>query len=228
MTDIAAAMHTGELTVVGRMPWSSNYTFLVDVNDGNDSFRAVYKPEQGEQPLRDFPPSLYRREVAAFEFATALGFPRIPVTITREDAPFGAGSLQHFINADYEQHYFTLISDAGRHAALVDIAVFDVLANNADRKAGHCLAGNDGEIYAIDNGLCFHEEPKLRTVIWDFGGQQISDRHLEAIEKIRADLPNLRLSKVEGEALRNRIETLLEDRILPVATSEYQFPWPLV
>ncbi len=147
------------------MPWSSNATFLVElVLDGAITL-AIYKPERGERPLWDFPSGLYKREIAAYLLSEALGWGLVPLTIAR-DGPYGEGSFQLFVDADFEQHFFTLVEDTAHHDRLRRMCVFDLLANNADRKSGHCLLGPDGAVYGIDNGLTFHVEPKLRTVIW--------------------------------------------------------------
>src|SRR5438105_2970991 len=165
------------------MPWSSNSTFLVTVCADDEPIQAIYKPHRGERPLWDFPDGLYRREVAAYELSEALGWRLVPETVLRDEAPFGTGSLQRFVEADFEQHYFTLLEDHPEtHDALRAIATFDLVANNADRKSGHCLLAGDGHIWGIDHGLCFHLEPKLRTVIWDFAGEQIPDHLLADLD----------------------------------------------
>ena len=121
---------------------------------------------RGEAPLWDFPDgTLHRREVAAFELARALGWPRVPPTVLR-DGPYGPGSVQLFVSFDPAEHFFTLEVE---HAdTFRRVAMFDLAANNADRKGGHCLLDADGEIWVIDHGVCFAVEPKLRTVIWTF------------------------------------------------------------
>ncbi|MYI55498.1 MAG: hypothetical protein F4062_00435, partial [Acidimicrobiia bacterium] len=124
---------TGELRVLGRLPWSSNATFLVDVSPGEDpgaepALQAVYKPARGERPLHDFPPGLHRREAAAYELSAALGWDLVPPTVVR-DGPLGTGSLQLFVLADFEQHYFTLRERAELHPALRRLCAFDVVAN---------------------------------------------------------------------------------------------------
>jgi uncharacterized repeat protein (TIGR03843 family) len=162
----------GEITVKGRLPWASNATFLVEVTRGRATTLAVYKPQRGERPLWDFPRGLHRREVAAYHLSEALGFGVVPPTLARE-GPYGAGSLQLFVDAEFEEHYFTLRERPEQRAALTQLCAFDLVANNADRKSGHCLLGRDGRLYAIDNGLCFHAEPKLRTVVWDFAGEPV-------------------------------------------------------
>ncbi|HEX9260026.1 MAG TPA: SCO1664 family protein, partial [Acidimicrobiales bacterium] len=165
----------GEITVEGRMPWSSNGTFLVSLALGDETGQAVYKPVQGERPLWDFPPGLYKREMAAYLVSEAMGLGVVPVTVVRE-GPFGIGSLQHFVAADFEQHYFTIHERRDDlHDGLRAICALDVVANNTDRKSGHVLLGLDDNLWAIDNGLCFATEFKLRTVIWDFAGEALDD-----------------------------------------------------
>jgi uncharacterized repeat protein (TIGR03843 family) len=227
-------LRTGQVEVLGRMPWSSNATLLIDVRDATDSLRAVYKPRRGERPLWDFPDGLDRREVAAYELSTWLGWGIVPETVLRDDdsLPFGAGSLQRFVPFDVEAHYFTLVEDAAHHAALRTICCFDLVANSADRKGGHCLRGDDGRLWAVDNGLTFHCEAKLRTVIWDFGGQPIP-AHLVADLCRLADgggppaLESL-LSTTERAALVRRAEAVVEAGTFPIDHSSRRYPWPLV
>jgi uncharacterized repeat protein (TIGR03843 family) len=166
------------------MPWSSNATFLAQITCGPESSLGVYKPGRGERPLWDFPPGVYRREVAAFELSELLGWHIVPATVVR-DGPLGEGSMQRFVEADFEQHYFTLYEDPVHHDALRRICLFDLLANNTDRKSGHCLLGGDGWIWAIDNGLCLHADPKIRTVIWEFGGERIPDALLDDVRLLK-------------------------------------------
>ncbi|HZA00484.1 MAG TPA: SCO1664 family protein, partial [Acidimicrobiales bacterium] len=184
-------LRTGGVEVLERMPWSSNATFLVEVRAGGRCLRAVYKPRRGERPLWDFPDGLDRREVAAYELSAWLGWDIVPETVLRDDGslPYGAGSLQRFVPFDPEVHYFTLIEDESRHDTLRTICCFDVIANSADRKGGHCLVGEDGRMWAVDNGLTFHRETKLRTVIWDFGGQPIPDHLLADVQRLANEGP---------------------------------------
>ncbi|HET9076845.1 MAG TPA: SCO1664 family protein [Acidimicrobiales bacterium] len=233
---MTSLLSTGRVEIEGRMPWSSNGTYLVTVTEadsGNDSaVPAIYKPGRAERPLWDFPDGLYRREVAAYELARALGWDLVPPTVEVEDAPLGPGSLQLFVDADFEQHYFTLLEDRRHHAALKRMAVFDVLANNADRKGGHCLLDGTGRIWGIDHGLCFHVQHKLRTVIWDFAGEPVGGDDLEAVGRLaEAGLPDpLRhlLHDEEGRALLSRARHLLEVRRLPQPRTDHPYPWPLV
>jgi uncharacterized repeat protein (TIGR03843 family) len=191
----------------------------------------VYKPERGERPLWDFPRGLYRREIAAYLLSEALGWGLVPLTVPRE-GPLGTGSLQLFIEADFEQHYFTLREDARHHPTLRRMCLFDLLANSADRKGGHCLLGPDGRIYGVDNGLSFHAEPKLRTVIWDFGGEPIPPELARAVAGFHAaPLPGALaalLASAERRALRARAAAVLAAGCFPQETSGYRYPWPLV
>jgi len=221
----------GEITMKGRLPRSSNRTFLVEATHAGNSALAVYKPLAGERPLWDFPAGLYHREMASYLLSEALGWGLVPPTIVR-DGPAGEGSLQLFVEADFEQHYFTLRERAGHHDRLKAICVFDLVANNADRKSGHCLLGRDGLIYAIDNGLTFHAEPKLRTVIWDFAGEPIPRRIIGDVRRlVRSGLPE-GLAKLlhpdEREALLVRARALLAEPRFPTDASGYGYPWPLV
>jgi uncharacterized repeat protein (TIGR03843 family) len=227
-------LRAGEVEVMGRMPWSSNATLLVDVHHDGESLHAVYKPRRGERPLWDFLPGLDRREVAAYELSAWLGWDIVPETVLRDDdpLPFGVGSLQRFVPFDVDAHYFTLIEDPDRHEALRMICCFDLLANSADRKGGHCLAGDDGRLWAVDNGLTFHDEPKLRTVIWDFAGDRISDRLLTDVLRLAEGGPPAGLaallSPCECEALVERAAQVVMRGRYPRDTSGRRHPWPLV
>jgi len=221
----------GEVDVEGRMPWSSNATFRVDVRHDGCERKAVYKPVRGERPLWDFPPGLHRREVAAWVLSEALGWGIVPPTVLRPDAPYGEGSLQLYVEADFAQHYFTLQDHEEHQRALRTICCFDLLVNNTDRKSGHCLLGLDGRIYAIDNGLCFAEDFKLRTVIWEFGGERIDEDLVADVERTVAALPaelEELLDPDERRALRQRGEALVRNPVFPVDPTGRRYPWPLV
>ena len=66
--------------------------------------------------------------------------------------------------------------------------MLDVLANNTDRKTGHCLLAH-GRVWAIDNGLCFSAPFKLRTVIWEFAGESIPAPLLQRVERVADRVP---------------------------------------
>jgi Phosphatidylinositol 3- and 4-kinase len=197
---IPRALAEGEIEVLGLMPDSSNDTLLTRCRSEDQECFAIYKPARGEAPLWDFPDgTLHRREVAAYVVADALGWPNVPPTVLR-DGPMGPGSLQLFVRFDATEHYFTL--GAERADDFRRIAMFDIVVNNADRKAGHCLLGEDGAIWVIDHGVCFSDEPKLRTVIWDFID--------EPIPRVLADdLARFGAGLVAGGATRRALEALL-------------------
>jgi len=221
----------GEIAVRGRLPWSSNGTFLVDLCLGEQEARAVYKPVRGERPLWDYQPGLYRREVATWVVSEALGWGLVPETIVRDDAPLGPGSLQHFIDANFEEHYFTLLERPEHHDALKAVCAFDLLINNGDRKSGHCLLDRSGRIWAIDHGLSLHTHPKLRTVIWDFEGQPIPPERVDAIARLALAPPDGLaglVSEAEVAALSSRAAALVRRPLFPAARSARAFPWPLV
>jgi uncharacterized repeat protein (TIGR03843 family) len=222
----------GEVSMLGRLPWSSNATFLVEVCLDGSTARAVYKPARGERPLWDFPSGLYKREVAAYELSHALGWDIVPFTTGRSDAPLGEGSLQRFVDARFDEHYFTLYEDDRCHDQLRRICLFDLLVNNTDRKSGHCLIDDDGRIWAIDNGLAFHEEFKLRTVIWEFGGEPVPEPLLADVDRLVADgLPpaiTALLDPSERAAILARAEMVLTEGLYPVDPTGRRYPWPLV
>jgi uncharacterized repeat protein (TIGR03843 family) len=222
----------GAIEILGRMPWSSNGTYLVELSHGDDSDRAIYKPHRGERPLWDFPDGLYRREVASWELSDHLGWHLVPRTVVRDDAPHGTGSLQAFVDTDLQQHYFTLLADEALHPQFRRLAAFDIVTNNTDRKSGHCLLGTDGSIWAIDNGLSFHAQFKLRTVIWEFAGHPLDDDVLADLEALTDDgLPDrvaCLLGVFERDAVLTRARALLRAGCLPADPSGQRYPWPLV
>jgi uncharacterized repeat protein (TIGR03843 family) len=229
-----AFLASGELELLGRIPWASNATMLAKVRHEELEGLAVYKPVRGERPLWDFPSgTLYRREVAAYLVSEQLGWRLVPPTLAR-DGPLGVGSLQLYVDADSEVTAFELL--AAEDPALPRIAAFDVVTNNADRKAGHCLAGQDGRVWAIDHGLCFHVQAKLRTVLWDLAGVELDGPVLADLEALAAaaaggplgaDLREL-LEPVEVAALARRARALVRAGRLPAPRGERAYPWPLV
>lgn len=228
-------LRRGEVTVKGRMPWSSNGTFLVEVGAGEVRTLAVYKPVKAERPLWDFPPGLHRRELASYLLSEVLGWGIVPPTIVRhDDLPLGEGSLQAFVPADFAQHYFTLFdADDGRfHPQLRRICAFDILSNQTDRKSGHCLLDDNGRIFAIDNGLSFHAEFKLRTVIWEFATELVPDDVLTDIGGLlRSGLPGPLadlLDPFERDALLARAQALVDERRYPLDHTGSRYPWPMV
>lgn len=229
-------LQRGRVEVLGLLPYSSNYTFLARVARGDDTALAVYKPRRGETPLWDFPPgTLAAREAAAYLVNQAAGWDFVPPTVLRDDAPLGPGSLQVFVEHDPERHYFVLMDD---HAdELSAFAAFDVVVNNADRKAGHVLEDSVGKLWAVDHGLTFNVDPKLRTVIWAFAEESLSDelrRRLETLGATLAEEDGLGgmltklLSREESEATLARVEDLLVEDRFPAPGSSRPLPWPLI
>jgi hypothetical protein len=225
----------GTVKLQGQIP-SSNIIFLAAIEDADLEAWAIYKPQQGERPLWDFPEgTLCLRETAAYILSQILGWPAVPPTVLR-DGPYGLGTIQLFIEADYEQNYFTC--DADRQRELQEIALFDLMINNADRKGGHLLFDSEDRMWAIDHALAFHPEPKLRTVIWDFAGEPLPGplrddvrELLGALEDdgpVRQPLGRL-LAGDELTALRERAERLLASGAYPEPDPDRrQVPWPLI
>ena len=218
----------------GLMPWSSNYTFLVTVRHDNVEALAIYKPAEGERPLWDFPDgTLALREVAAFHISHALGWDFVPPTVLRQGF-LGLGAVQFFIDADLEEHYFTLRDEY--EPVFQRVAVFDYIINNADRKGGHCLKGKDGHIWTIDHGLTFHHEHKLRTVIWDYAGQPIPESIVEDLVRLQRSLnqpPNPLLSELtalltnrETEMFRHRLDRIITAGTFPLPGAGRNVPFP--
>lgn len=231
--DHAATLERGELEILGRLPWSSNASFVVEACWQGDETLAVYKPVRGERPLWDFPPGLHRREVAAWVVSEELGWGLVPRTVAR-DGPYGEGSVQQFVDADHAEHYFTLF-DAGDEAVLAQlrtVCAFDLVINNTDRKSGHCLVDGQGHLWGIDHGLAFHAQCKLRTVIWDFAGEAIPEPLRRAAERFAAaPLPTVLdelLDPFERDALVARARALAEASEFPSDPSGRRVPWPLV
>ena len=234
-------MQHGEITLKGEFLWGSNYTFLVDVELGGETLLAVYKPTRGERRLWDFPAaSLARREVAAYLVSEALEWNFVPLTAYRDNAPFGPGSLQLFVEHDPDYNYFNFSPEDLQR--LLPVAVFDLLINNADRKGSHILRDPDGHLWLIDHGLCFHAQEKLRTVIWDFVGETIPDDLYENINRFHKQLSGLQsdsselvtgllpyINSAEVKALAQRAEQLIGAGCIPdLDPKQRSYPWPQI
>ncbi|MBP6180120.1 MAG: SCO1664 family protein [Anaerolineales bacterium] len=226
---IQNALAHGEYELKGQFMLGSNYTFLVDVHHEGETYQAVYKPCKGEQPLWDFPDNtLAQREVAAYLLSEKLGLHIVPVTVLREEGPHGRGSLQQYLEYDIEYHYFNFTVEDKEF--LKPVALFDLLINNADRKGSHVFF-EDGthRLFAIDHGVCFHEENKLRTVIWDFAGQEISEELLAPLSQTEdwSALFESYLSPKEIAALQRRAKRLAAARTFPFPPRDRRaFPYP--
>ena len=230
-------LREGRIKARGLMPDCSNYTYLAHVRgQGGAETLGVYKPAQGETPLDDFPDgTLGKREVAAYLVSAALNWQVVPFTVYRTEGPMGPGSLQQFIIADAGEHYFTLMP--GRADDFRTMAAFDVIVNNADRKSGHCLLDGDGHIWGVDNGLTFHSLPKLRTVIWEFAGEEVPARLRRDARRLAEELvaghgwvESLQhlISGAEIRTLAQRARRLADDGRYPELSSRWAYPWPLI
>ncbi|MEM7533477.1 MAG: SCO1664 family protein [Chloroflexota bacterium] len=236
---ILQVLQKGEIKEQGLLPYSSNHSFLVTVSDDDLTLPAVYKPQRGENPLWDFERgTLCMREVAAYEMSNGLGWQLVPPTVLR-DGKYGLGSVQFYIDNDPDEHYFSVAADARFSSALRKMALFDYIINNADRKSGHCLVGKDECMWAIDHGIAFHNEYKLRTVIWEFSGQPIEDAYLADLCTVQADLANEKsdiamqmcqlISREEYTALETRLQQLIQTTTYPSPQPfDRNFPWPPV
>ena len=236
--DTVELLNTGEIEVLGLLPYSSNYVFLTRITSGGgEAALAVYKPTRGERPLWDFAPgSLAAREVAAFMLSEAAGWDLVPPTVLRSDAPMGAGSLQLFIEHDPERHCFVLAEE--RLDDLRPFAAFDAVINNADRKGGHVVEDSDGKLWGVDHGLSFNVEDKLRTVLWAFAGEPLDMALRARLQCLRDRMrqpggvgPRLArlLSRAELAATLIRLEALLRIGRFPEPDpTQHHLPWPLL
>jgi uncharacterized repeat protein (TIGR03843 family) len=228
--ELLARLQTAEMEVLGLLPYASNATLLARIGDGDDQLLAVYKPRRGERPLWDFPDgTLCRREYAAWLVDRSLGWNLVPPTVLR-DGPAGFGAVQLFIDEDEEVDVRDLLET---HADdLRRVALYDVVVNNADRKAGHLVVDRAGRLWSVDHGICFAAEPKLRTVIWAFEGETIDRKPLADLESLRGSRETFaelgeQLHTDEIEALCRRLETLLRTKRYPApAPGGRHVPWP--
>ena len=236
-TETASRLVAAPLKVHGRIVNASNNTMLVETTDDGEPLLGIYKPRAGERPLWDFPMgSLHLREVAAYEVSRSLGWDVVPPTVLRE-GPHGQGSVQLFIDHDPRRHYFALLEDDAYDEALMRMAAFDMVVNNADRKGGHVLLAPDDHIWGCDQGLTFHVEAKLRTVIWEFGGERLPPEWCDDLRRLATDVRDpdsdlrRRLSDLlmppEIEVLALRADAVARAGALPdLAEEDRPYPWP--
>jgi hypothetical protein len=232
--DALGLLANGTLEVQGRLVVASNATLYCTVRDAGREAACVYKPVAGERPLWDFPAgTLAGREVAAYAVSAAAGWHLVPPTVFR-DGPFGPGMCQLWIDSD-EAIDVIALSRSKDNAALRQMAVFDAVVNNADRKIGHLLPDRDGNLYGCDHGVCFGEEYKLRTVLWQWRGRHLPKAAIEALLRLRDAMDGDELSagldrwlsRAEVAATRQRVELLLEHRIHPLPPEDWPaVPWP--
>lgn len=239
-----------ELELLGILQGASNYTFLAQLGPHPPAgLMAVYKPARGESPLWDFEAgTLYQREVAAYRLSRALGWPRIPPTVVRDQAPHGVGAMQLYVEAD-RRHFLSEqarqresppgradarpssphsgedLGPAARRAWL-RIALFDVITNNADRKSGHCLFDAKDQVWVIDHGLTFHTDPKLRTVIWDFSGEPMPPDLCDDLERTLIEVEKGSLAEELEQLLLPGEVRVLKRRLRGVLDPSWRFPEP--
>jgi uncharacterized repeat protein (TIGR03843 family) len=225
----------GDITIEGRLVAATNATLYCSVEYGDIRANCVYKPVSGERPLWDFPDgTLAGREVAAYVISEQLGWRIVPPTIHR-DGPFGPGMVQLWI--DHDTGVDLLALSRGDDPAVRRMAVFDAVVNNADRKIGHLLPTASGHVYGCDHGVCFSDEYKLRTVLWQWRGKDLTAEAVEGLQRLRrafakdglmSRLSGL-LSAGEIAATRDRVELMLKHRIHPYPPDDWPaIPWPPV
>jgi uncharacterized repeat protein (TIGR03843 family) len=223
----------GELEVEGQVLDSSNATFYCAVRLDGVAAACVYKPVAGERPLWDFPDgTLAEREVAAYEVSAASGWGLVPPTVLR-DGPVGAGMVQLWIDTDESVDLGRLVRRRD-DPTLRRIAVLDAVINNADRKGGHLLPTTEGRIYAIDHGVTFNEDEKLRTVLWQWAGEPLTEEAVEVLIALRSSIDGQlgdRLSELlttrEVRRTRRRLDRLLATAVHPEPSGDWpSVPWP--
>ena len=229
-------LERGALEVEGRLVGASNATLYCTIKGGGAEANCVYKPVAGERPLWDFPTgTLAGREVAAYLLSRAAGWNIVPPTVMR-DGPFGPGMVQLWIDLDPDVDVIAL-SRRSDHAGLREMAVFDAVVNNADRKIGHLLPVPDGHLYGCDHGVCFAEDDKLRTVLWQWRGKTLPKRSVEVLRRLADDLVSgwlaaelsKHLTRAEVRATRGRVDRLLKHRVHPYPSEDWPaIPWPPV
>ena len=222
-------IESSDLVITGRLVDASNATLFGHLQD-DENFKIIYKPVAGERPLWDFPDgTLALREYAAFLFSERFGFNLVPTTVLR-DGPYGAGMVQEWIEDAQPERLINFAQ--GMDQQLRNMVLFDALINNADRKYGHILLTKNQLVLGCDHGVTFHEEEKLRTVLWQFTGLRLEDHEVQTLEMItNHNLEFLQdlLSLEEISALRDRTKLLLKNNALPEpATDRPAIPWPPV
>lgn len=219
-----------EVRLLGRITASSNGAHLVELV--HSGALAIYKPDALERPLWDFPPGLGRRELAFRALAEFVGICHVPPIVVRHDLPYGSGTLQAFVDADFDLTYFELVEDQAHHESLAVIAALDIVANNADRKGSHVLLDDEGRLWAIDNALTFHPESKLRTVIWDLAGHPLPTALAARLASLADDLPDDLARLLEPEERRALIQRAIRlvrrGTLPPMPEHGRPYPWPPV
>jgi uncharacterized repeat protein (TIGR03843 family) len=232
MIEDSAVLADGTVRVEGRLVDASNATLLTEIEHSGKVVRAIYKPISGERPLWDFQSgTLAFRERAAYLISEAMELNLVPLTILR-DGPFGEGAFQLWIDIDENVDLALFFREFNEN--LRKVALFDAVINNTDRKIGHLLPAETGELFVCDHGVTFHEDDKLRTVLWQWSGHPLNEDELATLRNLRdsikvEQIPELShlLSAVEIEALQMRIERLIAEAIFPEPNPDWpSVPWP--
>lgn len=231
MNQTSAVIKNANLKVIGRLIDASNATLQATLENTDPVMKVIYKPVLGEKPLWDFADgNLANREYAAFLLSQLAGFYLVPITVLRE-GPFGYGMVQEWIEID--DNLDIVEFGQGNDPQLRKLALFDAIINNTDRKFGHLLVDVTGKLKGCDHGVCFHQENKLRTVLWQFSGEQFNLEEIELLNKVKkldlyssfADL----LTTAEISALDQRVSDLLATGSFPFPSDQWPaIPWPPV
>jgi len=231
MNQTSAVIKNANLKVIGRLIDASNATLQATLENTDPIMKVIYKPVLGEKPLWDFADgNLANREYAAFLLSQLAGFDLVPITVLRE-GPFGYGMVQEWIEID--DNLDVVEFGQGNDPQLRKLALFDAIINNTDRKFGHLLVDVTGKLKGCDHGVCFHQENKLRTVLWQFSGEQFNLEEIELLNKVKkldlyfsfADL----LTTAEISALDQRVSDLLATGKFPFPSDQWPaIPWPPV
>ncbi|MFZ2228382.1 MAG: SCO1664 family protein [Candidatus Nanopelagicaceae bacterium] len=232
LTPFEIVLSTGELTITGRLVDATNATLLAKVSDRENEIVCIYKPIAGERPLWDFSAgTLAHREYAAYLVSKLGNFEVVPLTVLR-DGPYGKGMVQQWINIDKSLDLLEFFRRD--EPTLRNIALFDAVINNTDRKIGHLLPDPHGKVYGCDHGVTFHSQDKLRTVLWQWAGQSLSELEISQLRDLKSLLAlSFRemllpfLSTDELASLEMRLERLIATQTFPVPSDEWPaVPWP--
>lgn len=224
-------LNAGELEITGRLVDASNATLFGLMHYEGSTLEVIYKPVAGERPLWDFPDgTLADREFAAFLLSDHVGFDVVSPTVLRE-GPAGFGMVQRWIDVDESIDLGTYFSQDIKE--LRHLALFDAVINNTDRKIGHLLPDQNGHLFACDHGVTFHTEDKLRTVLWQWAGDSLTDEEIEILEKTaifvqeNGSLLSAHLTEEELQATKSRIANLHSGGVMPLPSEDWPaIPWP--
>ena len=232
VSEALSLLRTGSLSIEGRLVDASNTTLYCSLTGDGVTTACVYKPVRGERPLWDFPDgTLAEREVGAYVVSTALGWNVVPPTVLR-DGPYGEGMVQLWMDGDETVDLTRLVRDD--LPPLRRMVLFDAIVNNADRKGGHLIPMPGGHVYGVDHGVSFHQQDKLRTVLWSWAGDPLPDEAIDTLSEFRAllegaldDALSALLTRREVVAVRRRVDRLLRERRYPSPSGDWPaIPWP--